>query len=208
MKKTLDLETISIIENEIKHYGADQHWYRNKLHSMSGCGPTTAALITMYLAVKFPECAGLYSYSLPAKKDEFISHMGSIREYVKPGAMGLTDSRFFASSTAKFAKTKGVKLDFYILSRQLSHTEAFAEVKRAIDEGMMPALLILRNPSEELDDFTWHWMAVTGYDDIKGSIYVSTYAKEYELIFERVWVQHKPYQADVVNLYPGTDNGI
>jgi hypothetical protein len=84
--------------------------------------------------------------------------------------------------------------------------EVFEEIKKAIDEALMPALLILRNPSEELDDFTWHWMAVTGYDDVKGSVYVSTYAKEYELVFERVWVQYKPYQADIVILYPG-ENG-
>lgn len=206
MKKILDSGTISIIENDIRHYGADQHWYKNKLHSMSGCGPTTAALITMYMAIAFPSCLALYGYSLPASKDEFISHMDSIREFVKPGAMGLTDAGFFASSTKEFAKERGVELKSRILPRESGHAETFEEIKKAIDGALMPALLILRNPSPELDEFTWHWMAVTGYDDTKGSVFVSTYAKEYELIFERVWVQYKPYQADVVILYP--DKGI
>lgn len=205
MKKTLDLGIISIIENDIRHYGADQHWYKNKLHSMSGCGPTTAALITMYMAVAFPSCSALYGYTLPASKSEFISHMDSVREFVKPGAMGLTDAGFFASSTEKYAKTRGVTLHSRIASRRSGYAEVFEEIKKAIDEALMPALLILRNPSEELDDFTWHWMAVTGYDDIKGSVFVSTYAKEYELVFERVWVQYKPYRADVVFLYPGNN---
>lgn len=207
MKKTLNADTLSIIENDMRHYGADQHWYRNKLHSMSGCGPTTAALITMYMAAAFPACSALYAYSLPASKDEFISHMDSVRKFVRPGAMGLTDAGFFASSTKEFAKTKGVYLGCRILSRGSAYQEAFKEIKKAIDEAFMPALLILRNPSEELDDFTWHWMAVTGYDDLKESIYVSTYANEYELIFKRVWVQYKPYQADVVILYPEDKNG-
>lgn len=202
MKKTVDLEAISIIENDLRHYGADQHWFRNKLHGMSGCGPTTAALITMYMAVSFAPCAALYPYGQPVKKDDFITHMSEVREYVRPGAMGLTDASFFASSTREFAKSKGVELKSEILSRSLGHTEAFEAIKIAIDKKLMPALLILRNPSIELDDFTWHWMAVTGYDDEQGSIFVSTYSKEFELVFERVWIQRKPYQADLVILYP------
>jgi hypothetical protein len=207
MKKTLDAGTIGIIENDIRHYGADQHWYKNKMHGMSGCGPTTAALITMYMAVAFPSCSALYGYSLPASKDEFISHMDSVRKFVRPGAMGLTDVKFFTSSTKEFAKAKGIELGCSILSRSSGYEQAFEEIKKAVDEALMPALLILRNPSKELDEFTWHWMAVTGYDNEKGSVLVSTYAKEYELIFKRVWVQYKPYRADVVILYPEAENG-
>ncbi len=206
MKRTLDADTVSIIENDIRHYGADQYWYKNKLHGISGCGPVTAALITMYMAAAFPSCAKLYALHLPAKKDEFISHMDSVRKFVKPSAMGLTDAGFFASSTKEFAKTKGVYLGSRVLPRAAAHNEAFEEIKKAIDEALMPALLILRNPSEELDEFTWHWMAVTGYDDLKESVLVSTYAREYELSFERAWVQYKPYQADVVILFPDDKN--
>lgn len=202
MKKTVDLEAISIIENDLRHYGADQHWFKNKLHSMSGCGPTTAALITMYMAVAFPQCAPLYAYAQPVRKDDFIAHMTNVREYVRPGAMGLTDSAYFASSTAQFAKGKGVNLASEILPRSLGYKEVFEAIKNAVDNKLMPALLILRNPSIELDDFTWHWMAVTGYDDEKQSIFVSTYSKEFELLFEHVWIQRKPYQADVVILFP------
>jgi hypothetical protein len=202
MIKTVDLEAISIIEDGLRHYGADQYWFKNKLHGMSGCGPTTAALITMYMAVTFQQCAALYPYGQPVKKDEFIHHMTEVREYVKPGAMGLTDPTFFAQSTVEFAKNKGVELRFEILSRSISHIEAFNRIKEAVDNRLLPALLILRNPVKELDDFTWHWMAVTGYDDGKESIFVSTYSKEYELRFESVWIQYKPYEADIVIFYP------
>lgn len=202
MKKTLDIEAISIFEQDIRHYGPDQHWYKNKLHGLSGCGPTTAALITMYMAAVFPACSPLYRYGAPASKSDFIAHMDNIREFVKPGAMGLTDPHYFASSTEGFARSKGVVLNASVLPSGISCTEAFDEIKKAIDAGLMPALLILRNPSKELDDFTWHWMAVTGYDDDDVSVFISTYGKEFELGFERVWVQYKPYSADVVIFYP------
>ncbi len=202
MKKTLDIKAITIYENSAEHFGADQHWYTNKLHGLSGCGPTTAALITMYMAAKHPCCPALYQYGFPAQKNDFIAHMDEVRQFVRPGAMGLTDPGYFASSTAQFAKSKSAELASKVLSRDAAHLEVFGEIKKAIDEDLMPALLILRNPSEELDDFTWHWMALTGYDDEKGSVFVSTYAKEFELEFERVWVQYKPYSSDVVIFYP------
>jgi hypothetical protein len=202
MKKTIDLNAVNISENDKIYYGADQHWFKSKLHGLSGCGPTTAAQITMYLAAVYPSCSALYGYTLPATKDEFVSHMTEVREFVRPGAMGLTDAGYFASSTAEFAKCRGVDLTYDILPNDTDKEAAFAAVKKAIDDKLMPALLILRNPSIELDDFTWHWMAVTGYDEENGSVFVSTYAKEYEFIFSRVWIQYKPNHADIVILYP------
>lgn len=198
MKKELDTGAVNIWENATPHYGADQHWYKNKFQGMSGCGPTTSALITMYLAAEFPSCSGLYKYTFPAKKDEFVLHMAEVREFVKPGAMGLTDAGYFASSTACFAQKRGVNLRYDILPNDMDNEAAYIYVKKALDEKLMPALLILRNPSVELDDFTWHWMAITGYDDEKSSVFISTYAKKYELVFSRVWVQYRPYRADVV----------
>ena len=106
--------------------------------------------------------------------------------------MGLTDAGYFASSTAEFALRRGVELNYNIIPNEFGGGEAFETVKKAIDLKLLPALLILRNPSVELDDFTWHWMAVTGYDDEKKTIFVSTYAKEYEITFSRAWVQYRP----------------
>lgn len=203
MKKTIDLSLINIWEDKAVYYGADQHWFKNKLHGMSGCGPTTSAMITMYMAAAFPSCSKLYGYGSPVQKSEFVSHMSEVREFVKPGAMGLTDAGYFASSTIDFAKDRGVSLQSAILSNDLESRDAFDKVKNATDDGLMPALLILRNPSVELDDFTWHWMAVTGYDEENDTIFVSTYAREYEIIFARAWVQYKPYHADVVIFSPG-----
>ena len=37
-----------IIEDSIKYYGGSQEWYSSFWKRMAGCGPTTAATITMY----------------------------------------------------------------------------------------------------------------------------------------------------------------
>lgn len=203
MKKKLDLNKINIFDNDTKYYGADQQWFKKRTHAISGCGPTTAALITMYMAAVFPKnCNALYPNEFPAKKDDFIAHMSDVREYVKPSLMGLTNILFFKSSTVAFAKSKGVSIRAQQISPKLNVGIAYGFIKQAINEKYMPALLILRNPSKELAEFTWHWMAVTGYDNDKNTIFISTHGKESELAFELVWNQQKKYKTNCVYFYP------
>ncbi len=203
MIKKLDTKLIHICEGDTRYYGASQYWFKKKIHGLSGCGPATAALILRYMAEAFEEtCGALYEHEMPAAKEDFVGFMQDVREFVKPGIKGLTDHKFFASSTIAFAQTRGVKLRMQNVSVSLSAGVAFGFIARAIDEGYMPALLIMRNPSKALDEFTWHWMGITGYDDDKMTIFISTYGEEYELAFEDVWNQNKPYRANCVYFFP------
>ena len=203
MIKKVDDKTIMVSEQGTGVLCGHQRWFLRRRHSISGCGPTTAALVMMYMAVVFPEkCRALYPYKLPAQKDEFIIHMNAVRKYVKPGVKGLTDDRIFASSTVAFAKSMGVKLIASRVSSKLSVGVAYGFIKKAIDQGYLPALLILKNPSKALSELTWHWMAVTGYDDEKRTVFVSTNGEQFEHVFDEIWIQQKPYKACCVYFYP------
>lgn len=203
MIKTIDKKIIMIDNGGTPVIAGNQKWFRKISHSLSGCGPTTAALILMYMATVFPDkCRAAYPYELPTKREDFVAYMASVREYVKPGLQGLTDDGFFASSTVAFAKKNGVGLAFNLVSSGLSVGVAYGYIKKALDEGYLPALLILRNPAKELDDLTWHWMVVTGYDDQKRSVFIATNGEEHELLVDRVWQQRKPYKSACVYFYP------
>jgi len=203
MKYAIDTSLIRIADGKTEYYGADQEWFRTHWERLSGCGPATAALMTLYMAAAFPECcAGLYPYALPAQKDDFAAHMAQVREFVKPGLMELTDPRQFARETLEFAETRGGGIIAQQIHHSLSAGVAFGFFRQALRHGYLPALLLLRNPSPELDDFTWHWMAVTGCDDEARTLTVSTYGREYEIAFDRAWVQQKPYYAAGVYFYP------
>ena len=201
MQHKIDTNLIGIKDGKDVCYGADQSWFSGRWHRASGCGPTTAALITMYMAQAFSDqCAAMYPYPLPAETNTFSRYMGEMRRFVKPGLFGLTDERVFADSVKAFASQRGVRLMAQIISPGLSVSAAYGFLQKALAERYMPALLILRNPS--LKDFSWHWMAVTGYDSDKQTILVSTYAREFELAFKEVWQQQKPYRAVAVYFYP------
>ena len=203
MKQTIDLRTVRIFDGDTVYFGADQRWFEHSWHSISGCGPTTAAMVTMQMAGAFAEtCAPLYPYALPATKQDFTAHMQRVRPFVKPGAMGLKSTEKFASGTAAYAKQMGVKIVPLVVSRSLNMINAFGFIEKAVEQNYMPALMILRNPSKELSDFHWHWMAVTGFDAQTKAVYVSTYGREFELPFEQVWHQQSPYETGLVYFYP------
>ncbi len=203
MEITIDTRLICIEEGEKTHYGADQHWYASQRHRMSGCGPTTAALMTMFMAAAYPEqCASLYPHPLPAKRADFAEHMAQVREFVKPGLMGLTDPKEFARGVLAFAEQCGAEILAQQISPKFSKGVAFGFFREALRHGYLPALLMLRNPTPELDEFTWHWMAVTGCDDEKRTLTISTYGQRYDLPFDGVWIQDKPYFAAGVYFYP------
>ena len=201
MKTTIDTKLINIIDGAQSFYGADQKWFARHRHRISGCGPVTAALITMYMAQAFADkCAPLYPHDFPAHKEDFTAHMEEVRKFVCPGLFGLTDTDVFSSGVQAFAKSRGVRLMSQLVSPKQSTSAAFGFLQKALAERYLPALLILRNPF--VADFAWHWMAVTGCDSDKQAISVSSYGKEYSLSFENVWQQKKPYYAVSVYFYP------
>jgi len=203
MEISTDTRLIRIADDTKEYYGADQEWFSLRRHRLSGCGPTTAAMITMYMAGAFPQaCTNLYGCALPAQKSDFAAHMAQVREYVKPGPMGLTDPKEFARGVLAFAEDHGAVLLAQQISSTLSAGVAFGFFKQALLHGYMPALLLLRNPSPELEELTWHWMAVTGCDDEKRTLTISTYGKREQISFDHAWIQHKPYRAAGMYFYP------
>lgn len=203
MKRKIDSKLFEVYDESVCQPGGNQNWFSKKMHRINGCGPATAALITLYMSAVAPaKCAALYPYTLPAKKQEFIQHMEDVRSYVKPGFFGLTNPNDFTKAICDFARSRGIRLKSQNIFTSHSEGVAFGFIMRAINEGYMPALLVLRNPSDALKSFTWHWMAVTGYDDEKRTVYVTSNTKEYELNFRSVWNQQKPYRTNCVYFFP------
>jgi len=203
MQYSIDTNLIRIKDGKTEYYGADQEWFRTGWERISGCGPATAALMIMYMAAAYPDCcAALYPYALPAQKSEFAAHMAAVRDFVKPGLMGLTNPKEFARGALEFAETRGGGFVTQQISHSMSVGVAFGFFKQALRHGYLPALLLLRNPSHELNDFTWHWMPVTGCDDETRTVTVSSYGQKHEIAFDRAWIQQKPYYAAGVYFYP------
>lgn len=194
-----DLEEIQldIYDSENSYFGGSQCWFPTKFHQLSGCGPVAAANITAYLSQAFPDkYNALYPYKGILNKKDFVEHMIDIRKYVKPGIFGLTSVNKFSNNVLAFAKNKGVTLVSHILEdNPASIKEAISFIAKALSQKLPVAILILKHQIKEFDEYTWHWMTITGLNlHSKDNVYyisVSTYGHHQEINLDMLWNQRR-----------------
>jgi hypothetical protein len=194
---------LSVYDSEIIYYGGSQHWFHSKNHQLSGCGPVAAANITAYLALSFPDkYSNLYPYTDKLNKSDFIEHMTEIRKFVKPGAFGLTCVQQFVDNVLSFCETKNITLTPQILCEKATMDEAVKFISTALREKLPVAILVLKHPVKELEEYTWHWMTITQLklktETNKYYITVSTYGECREIDLELLWNHRRP--KDIIRL--------
>ena len=198
------LDFIKIKDGRSETLGANQYWFPQKFAALSGCGPTTAAEILAQLTKQYPiAMQGLPPESFGVlERKSFVRFMQEVREYVKPGVMGLTDIDFYTDQTINYARSCGVNLKGIQIDSNIDAKAAYQTVIETIDAGRPLALLILTNPNPDIREFTWHWMTIIGYDKRKGSIIIATHGHMHTLDFSHVWVNGAGHKAGIVHFLP------
>jgi hypothetical protein len=204
--KYTDLEEINldIYDSEISYYGGSQNWFPTKYHKRSGCGPVAAANITAYLSRTFED---KYNKLYPCKgfinKQDFVNHMIDIRKYVRPGFFGLTSVHQFSDSVLAFSLNRGVSLTPNILDdNSASIQDATTFIYKALSQRLPVAILVLKHPIKEFEEYTWHWMTITGLKlNTECNIHyisVSTYGERREINLNSLW--NKRRLKDIIKL--------
>jgi hypothetical protein len=198
------LDFIKIKDGTNETIGANQYWFNQKFAALSGCGPTTASEILAYLALKnLSNGQTLYLHDIHhLERKAFVRFMQEVREYVKPGMMGLTDIDYYTTQTIRFAESRGVPLEASQIDPEMNTTDAMEAVAEAIDAGLPLALLILTNPNPDIREYTWHWMTIIGYDRTKETVTVATHGRTHGLKFRNVWVNGGGYKTGIVHFWP------
>ncbi|GKU23881.1 hypothetical protein [Clostridium folliculivorans] len=194
---------LSIHDTDNIHYGGSQYWFPKKSHQLSGCGPVAAANITAYLSKLVPDkFSTLYPYKDNINKQDFIEHMIEIRKFVVPGMFGLTSVTQFSDNILAFCESRGVSLVPHILDEQANMQEAMDFILEALHLKLPVAILVLKHPVKELEDYTWHWMTITNLrfqpNNNKYYISVSTYGEFHEIDLDLLWNNRRP--KDIIRL--------
>ncbi|QAA31955.1 hypothetical protein [Clostridium manihotivorum] len=194
---------ISIHDAETIHYGGNQYWFPKKAHQLSGCGPVAAANITAYLSKLAPDKFNkLYPYKDIINKNDFVEHMIEVRKYVIPGMFGLTSVEQFSENVLSFSQSRGVSLVPHILDEQATMDNAIDFIYEALNLKLPIAILVLKHPVKELEDYTWHWMTITNLlinpKTNKHYISISTYGEFHQIDLDLLWNHRRP--KDVIRL--------
>ncbi len=173
-----------------KSYGGNQAWYPKFWARRAGCGATSAANITSYLAKTRAEYNRLYEQGSRNKAD-FVHHMEELFEYVKPGPMGVNHVDKYIKGIEQYAKSKGISLRTNLLTAEketkITRTkqELIEFVQKAMELDAPIAFLNLSRGEERiLQD--WHWITITSVQIEENHIWAIAsdegYARKFDLL--------------------------
>jgi hypothetical protein len=157
-------ELFSIIDESgtKSFYGCSQEWYAKKWQRMSGCGPTAASNIMLYM--NHDMCAAVKKGSC-ISKDECLSLMEELWEYVTPTLMGVHTTRRFYEGMSEYAESMKMSVRFEVCdlpedkSRRPELTEVLRFIESALEKDCPVAFLNLCNGQEHRLD-RWHWVTI------------------------------------------------
>jgi hypothetical protein len=146
-------------------YGGDQEWYLKFWNRKAGCGPTTAANITAYLALTNPQYRNLYLPQTLYKQD-FSQHMDVLFNYVTPGFGGVNHINKFIDGLQRYSESLLLPYKIHSFSVDGKDTSmrdvlALREfVKQGLKQDSPLAFLNLSNGKESILQ-SWHWITIT-----------------------------------------------
>lgn len=147
------------------YFGGDQEWYHKKWNKESGCGPTSGANITAYLALTKGHLRKLYTGDSMEQKD-FTSHMEVMFRYITPGPMGVNSLDKYINGCMDYVKEKEVSLTAKSLSVDMFSFKKrdIKKLEEFVVEGLSancPLAFLNLSKGEEIKLQSWHWITIT-----------------------------------------------
>ena len=147
--------------NEI-FYGCKQDWYSKPWQRLSGCGPSVASNIIIYLNRNNQD------YELEKKynsKKDCMNIMNEVWKYVTPTLKGVNSTKIFYKGMIDYAKSKNLnaQYEFVDIPKDKKYRPKFMKVLNFIDMSLQKdcpvAFLNLCNGDEKCLD-KWHWVTI------------------------------------------------
>lgn len=183
----LDLFKIKDDTTDKIFIGCNQEWFSDERQRLSGCGPTTAAmLVHYYLYVKNKP------NKVPCIKSSMLSLMEELWKYVTPGNRGIPTTEIFCEKFKAYLKFKNIKGELHILDvpepneNKPSFETLLAFLLEALSKDRPVAFLNLCSGDEPTLD-RWHWVLLTSIDYdrekniLKAAIYDESIEKKVNL---------------------------
>ncbi len=175
------------------YYGPDQVWFTDKWRKKAGCGPTSAAFVTAYLAFTRPHLRPLYAPS-EMEREEFLHHMNDVYEFVTPGLMGVNKVSIFTKGVNAFASSRNIhlishKLDIErVAFGQREPSKIIAEfVVNGLKSDCPISFLALSNGKESKLQ-NWHWITITSAEIEDTEVLVHASDEGHEIVFDlQLW---------------------
>jgi len=144
------------------YYGCMQDWYQKFWQRLSGCGPTVATNIILYINHNRYNFETGKSYN---KKKNCVVLMNEVWNYVTPTRRGVNTTKIFYEGIISYAKLKEISLEYRIIDipKDKSLRPNVSEVLDFIENSLQndsPVAFLNLNNGEEKNLDKWHWVTI------------------------------------------------
>lgn len=144
---------ITNINNKLG-YGGNQEWFTDEWAIKAGCASVLGSnLYAYYKGIK--ECS----------KDEYLVIMEDLYAWMTPGKMGYPYFYKFAHKMVERLQKEDIYLKPRYLKKSKSIKQSVSFVKECINSNHPIGVLILTHKAKELEEDTWHWICISGYNE-------------------------------------------
>lgn len=161
-----------------EYFGCDQNWYASEWQKKSGCGPTTAATLLLYL-----QKSGRINLPVNVlEQKDCMLLMESVWAHVTPTQDGIYLIEHFCSGVQSFAAANGFALNCHSLgitddaAAKQGMNDAVEFIKKGLTDDCPIAFLNLCN-GDVCNLEGWHWVTIVAlesddeYDQITVTIF-------------------------------------
>lgn len=174
-KSIINMECFKILDTDTEKMscGCNQEWYGTRWQRLSGCGPTVATNLFLYLNYKNngSELSSKYK-----NKNDCIVLMEEMWKFVTPTLNGVNKTKIFYEGLSSYVKLKELKAcyEFMDIPKKKSIRPGFAEVLKFIENSLendFPVAFLNLCNGEEKGLDKWHWVTVVslGHSEESGS---------------------------------------
>ena len=173
------LENIHVVDHSgLEYFGCDQNWYSSEWQQISGCGPSTAATLLLYL-----QKSG--KIDLPVQgieQKDCMLLMETVWSHVTPTPDGIYLIAQFCAGIDSFARSHGFSLNCQSLdipepaAARPPITDAVAFIASGLDHDCPIAFLNLSSGDvNNLEE--WHWVTIVALetDESQGQVVVTIF---------------------------------
>lgn len=167
MKTSLSsIELINVTDaSGLEYFGCNQEWFGTFWQRLSGCGPSVAATLLLYLQRRGALDLPISGYD---KKDCTL-FMEQVWTHVTPTLQGVNTAELFCDGILSFAAANGVPLscERLILPKKAEERPALADAVAFIEAGLNNdspvAFLNLHNGKVKALE-AWHWVTIVALE--------------------------------------------
>ena len=176
-----------ILESGTVGYGGSQKWFPRRWQRLAGCASVTAANLAAYYEIGVKPDVYSESGERNYSEQNYLELMNRMFGYMRPGFRGFTDRDKYEARFIEYAASCGKVLTAEHLKNWTDSGEPKRFVVSRIMEGSPVILLILKHTEKAIEDDTWHWMTITGYDEATDDLLLSNYGRRQTMNAEHVF---------------------